>query len=195
MNSTGARDKICLMAETNPNAAIEAAKGIADPWFRCQTLSCAARFINDRDRQNSVMDLAFAAANQTLEPNRIVTVSAWPLEVLCMHGNYERLATEIARLVHIIETEPHPVRRNDALLMVLQNITAGPAESFNVVLEAFRNACRAAHGGWKTDRNLRDAARLLANRADSQAALELVNMITKPRARRQALRMIAQGDY
>lgn len=129
---------------------------------------------------------AFDSAAEQEDPNPIVSVSAWPLGVLCDYGDHDELARETNRLIGIIEKESHPIRRADGLFLVLKFTRQGPWNVVKCVLDAFRSACEAGHG-WKRDRDLRDASEWIAPR-DHEEALRLVELIEQPRVRRQALR-------
>jgi len=84
---TQQRDRVASIAAADPEAAVALAVKIADPWFRCQALSIAAVHVPDRRRRERAIDQAFAWANDLDEPNRVVTVSSWPIKALALTGN------------------------------------------------------------------------------------------------------------
>jgi hypothetical protein len=126
---------------------------------------------------------------ETGEPNRIVTVSAWPLKVLCLNGESKELKMEIDRLLAIISKEPSPVRRLDALNYMLGAIVSGPKEYFLKVFEHFKNACLEPLEGVR--RNKRGESALatfipILAHIDHKLASELIEQIRGPSLRELA---------
>ena len=141
-----------MLAATQPQRALELARAIADPWFRCQALSIAALHTTDRRVQGRAIDDSFASANELREPNRVVTVSAWPLKALALTGNATRVRYEVARLLAIISTEASPVRRADALRYLLGGVSASTMAVARRVAEEFAAACLAPLESGKRNR-------------------------------------------
>lgn len=81
------RNRVSAVAKTKPVEALALARSIRDPWFRCQALSIAALHVPDRRSHNSAFDDAFSAANELGEPNRVVTVSSWPVKAMVLAGH------------------------------------------------------------------------------------------------------------
>jgi hypothetical protein len=181
------RGEVDRLAPTDVDRALAIARGIRDPWFRCQSLAMVARFLDDR-RRPAVLSEAFKAADELDEPNRIVTVASWPIEVLVEFGPRDRLHQTVDRLLGVIATESHSLRRADALNMVLHRVW--PVTDVRIqVLGQFRAACAAGHG-WRRDRLLRWTAQRLAE-VDLAGATELVAMIEEDKIRRRAAREVA----
>src|SRR5437763_967031 len=103
------------MSNVKSNEVLKAARDIRDPWCRCQALAEVAEHCSNTAAKNRVLSEAFEAALEMREPNRVVTVSSWPLKVVCKSGQEVRLKSEVSRLRGIIAAEPSPVRRADAL--------------------------------------------------------------------------------
>lgn len=143
-----------------PQQAItaDAAHQIADPWYRCQELArCAER--RSSEERLPLIDAALAAARELESPNRIVSVAAWPIRVLAGTAP-DRCAHEIRQLIATAETEPHHLRRADAL----QLLAASTAE-FPLLLELVVPALvEALVGGRGTriDRCIHDTFDLVA---------------------------------
>jgi len=163
------------------------ARAIREPWYRCQSLALVARVLDDR-RRPGVLTEAFQAADEQSEPNRIVTVASWPLEVLAELGPRDRLRRETERLMAVIATEPHNLRRADGVAAVLHRVWVVP-DVRAVALGPFLAACAAGHG-WRRDRLLRRTAQRLAG-IDVAAAIDMVAMIEEDRVRRLAAREVA----
>jgi len=187
MAGTKGRGEVHRALPGDVEGGLTIARAIRDPWFRCQSLALVARFLDDR-RRPGVLTEAFKAADELLEPNRIVTVASWPIEVLAELGPHDRLRQAVDRLVGVIATEPHSLRRADALGAVLHRVWP-VADVRSRVLGEFRAACAAGHG-WRRDRLLRYTAQRLAE-VDLTGANELVGMIEEDRVRRRATREVA----
>lgn len=192
MSPTKLRNRAFAVAAADPQGALAIAHSIDDPWFRCQALAAAAEHTRDDNARRRILADAFRAANATREPNRIVSVSAWPLRVLYNVGDWRTVSAEIDRLLTVISQEPHPTRRNDALYWIWHLIRPQQVSApFARVLDAFREACMAGHG-WKRDRNLQSMAVYLRDILP-QESTALAALIERPRIRRQTERMLDLG--
>lgn len=192
MSDTAIRDEAYRIAPTKANAAATLARTIQDPWFRSQALAIAAKHTAGRPKRLALIHESLNAASALTEPNRIVTVSAWPLQVLHQFNEDMLVAEQLDRLLKIIANEPHPTRRNDALFSIWRLLLPSPRGAFRGLLEAFRDACAAGHG-WKRDRNLQVMAGYLKE-YDLEESLRLAKMIEKPRLRRQTFRQLGFVD-
>jgi hypothetical protein len=172
----------------NVDGALAAARTIRHPWYRCQGLALVATHIEDDRLRVSVVDAALRAADEMAEPNRVVTVASWPIEVLAVRGPRDRLRREVKRLQDVIAAEPHSLRRADALSSLLQRAWPDP-ECRASLLGSFRAACADGHG-WRRDRLLRHMAQRLAE-SDVAGAEGMVAMIEEDRIRRRAEREVA----
>jgi hypothetical protein len=142
-SATQERNRVASLAASQPQKALELARTIADPWFRCQALSIAAVHSTDRRAQGRAIKDAFASANELREPNRVVTVSSWPIKVLVLAGNNARVPHEVTRLLSVISTEASPVRRADALRYLLGSVSASTTAVARRVAGEFAAACLA----------------------------------------------------
>ena len=75
----------------NLEGALVAAREVRHPWYRCQSLSMVAMHVSDPRLRLSLVDEALRAADEMEEPNRIVSVASWPVEVLAAAGPRVRL--------------------------------------------------------------------------------------------------------
>ncbi len=152
-------------------------------WNRCQGLAEVAQGVQDRDDRARLLQEAFANADDCQEPNRVVTVGAWPLRALLDTGELEWFERELDRLLRVILAEPNPFRRQDGLYALL--FVDAPQLSFDRTLDLFCAACREAQ---KTQTMRRVAE--YVSRAHHAKAVEVCQLIREPRRRRQALRAI-----
>jgi len=186
MSATTERDAVIQMASSNPENALRRARGIDEPWFRCQALTFVAAAENDPKARERLVREALSAADEQSEPNRIVTVSAWPLRVMSRSGTQDALEKEVRRLLGIIATEPHAVRRADALFMLLDKLRDGPREVFLRLLDAFQAACLAMPAKAKKKEWLMRNGVEIAATVAPQRARALADLIHRPMLRRQA---------
>lgn len=135
--STQQRDRATQLAQSDPRGATDLARKIGDPWFRCQALAHVAIHSGDA----AVLEEAFAAARELVEPNRHVTVAAWPLKALAVHGDERAVRVESERLLGVIAQEPSPVRRADALRMIFGAVAATHRRIALDVARALAEAC------------------------------------------------------
>jgi hypothetical protein len=186
---TQQRDHVAVLARTNPAEALELARTIEDPWFRCQALSFAAEHGPDPRFQLRAIDEAFAAASELSEPNRVVSVSSWPVKALALTGHLSRVASEVDRLIQLISTEPSPVRRADALRALLEAVSRAPATVAVRVAQEFSAACLAplknGQRNPKGESHLEDCLPAIA-RIDSDLAWDLRTRLTALRSERAA---------
>src|ERR1043165_7689554 len=112
------RARATALAETDADAAADAAYRIRHPWYRCQALTAAAEAQQDKLRAMRLIDDAFRAAKEQDEINRIVTVACWPLRV-CVRLASEIADAALAELLVTASREPHTLRRGDALHALL----------------------------------------------------------------------------
>jgi len=127
-----------------------------------------------------VLNEAFAAAWKLAEPNRVVTVAAWPLRALLDLGESDWFGCEVGQLLPVILEEPNPFRRQDGLAALL--FTDAPVKWRNRVLEHYLEACADTQ---KTLTMTRMAEYL--NRVDHAAAVRVARLIAVSRRRRLTL--------
>ena len=129
-----------------------------------------------------------AAAFAQTEPNRVVTVAAWPVsEMVARHS--PDTAAIVARLLTTIEPEPNPVRRGDALLTLLGAVFPVP-DLRHAVLAPLLAAVGSAKG-WKSRRIAQFTALQMAE--ESRAAAEAIVAGMPPsREQRRAGKMLEE---
>ena len=181
------RGNVGHLLRSNLPEALRIARSVEDPWYRCQSLAAVAGATQDPRERRELVEESFRAAEQQSEPNRVVTVSAWPMEVLARDLPAEEIEARIERLADRLSAEPHAVRRCDALFMVAYQLRDGALRPFVYAAKRFAQEAREGHG-WKRDRNLRDLAVLLWDRGERALAEALRDEIEEGKLRRQAAR-------
>jgi hypothetical protein len=184
------RTLVGRLAVSEREKALELARSIADPWYRCQSLANVAWHLDDPRQLKKVIGEALAAAYEHKEPNRIVTVAAWPIRVM-VEKRDRRLSSAVDELLQKIETEPNPVRRAHALLLLFQAVYSDP-ELRALVLEPLLRACDQMKS-WRRPIILCDLAMVLAI-DDPARAEQVIEMIGEGQRTRQARRYIAGGQ-
>jgi len=192
-SATQQRDRAAELAKQQPEPALHLARAIEDPWFRCQALSHVARYLASEAERSAVLTEAFLAGSKLGEPNRVTTVSAWPLKVLAITGQSAPLEIETERLLAIIATESSPVRRADALYVLGGAVIGAGRELVLRVLRAFISACLQPLQNGK--RNRKGESLLVSylpaiQRLEPNVAQDLLGRLT-PAHREQARSRIA----
>ena len=191
---TQQRNRVAAIAKTKPDEALKLARSIDDPWFRCQALSIAAVHVPNRRARKVAIDDAFSAANELDEPNRVVTVSSWPVKALAMAGEMASVSSEVARLLQVVSTESSPVRRADALRYLLGSVSSAPTGVASRVAREFAAAClvplRSGKRNSKGESNLETCLPGIA-RIDSAFAQSLLARLPPTRSERTACAMQA----
>jgi hypothetical protein len=171
--------------------ALDIARNISDPWYRCQSLAEVAWHLKDQRQLRKVIEEALEAAYEQKEPNRIVSVAAWPVRVMVKQRD-PRLGPVVDELLHRIQTEPNPVRRADALLLMFE-ATYHDSELRAVVLAPLLRACEQMNS-WKRPRILSEVALVLAI-DDPTSAAQVVEMMGECRRSRKTRREIAAAEW
>lgn len=192
MSVMSERDQAMSVAKRDPSKALALATKINDPWYRCQALAAVAKYTEDKRGREAILKDAFEVATQCKEPNRIVTVSAWPLRVLCDQQNVVLVKREVERLLSVIAKESHPTRRGDGKLALIWALHRGPKDVLMTVVERFKETCQQGHG-WKRDRNLYEVA-LLIKKHDRSKAKELLELIEDAGKKRNAPQKLEAED-
>jgi len=97
-------------APTDYKAALSRTRRIDNAWYRCQSLAFVVPHCLDFDEKLSILAEAFDAALSLGEPNRIVTVAAWPVGALVADGMHELLAEKVEILPQYPGPDPARVR-------------------------------------------------------------------------------------
>jgi len=183
------RARVALLATQDPPAALEAARHITHPWYRCQALANAAEHIRERKLALKALQEALDAADEQRAPNRVVTVASWPLRVLVVLGEDARVRSHLDRLMQRIAGEPHPIRRMDGQMALLAALKGCAPEVSNPIFEALLKTLRGAHG-WRRDNMLGELAGMLLQRDKSERGWALVDECELPREARKVRKML-----
>lgn len=180
-------DKLSL---TDPQQALNVARAIRHPWYRCQALSRVAEVWGTRAQKIEVLEEALAVAGEQTEINRIVTVSAWPLRVMVGVAP-NAMAAHLRRLVTLAETELHTLRRADALSALAFSVRTEPP-LLAEVSSSLVNALLSGHG-WRIDRLIRDAVELLKD-SKPDVTQKLIEHHSEGQKKRAFLKTLSRGS-
>ncbi len=117
MSATDERAKVSHFAQIDNGRALQTARKISEPWYRCQSLAEVALYAPDDAVARSANE-AIAAAKADSDAYRRVAACAWPLRSLAERGRTEDAKRLLNKLVNDIEQEPHPVSRLYALILL-----------------------------------------------------------------------------
>jgi hypothetical protein len=194
VNPTSTRDFIARIAAREPQRALDLARTIDDPWFRCQALSTTALHLASSTARRRAIDEALSAASELTESNRFVSVSAYPVKVLAIQGRFERVAIEVDRLLTVIATERSPVRRADALRLLFGAVIHAKHPVILRVVEALASASLqpllSGRRNKKGESLLAECLPAVA-RIDRRVAEELLARLPAARADRVRERMLS----
>jgi len=185
------RDLVGELAETEPLRALEVARSISEPWYRCQSLAQVAWHLEDRKQSEKVIREALAAAYEHIEPNRVVSVASWAVRAMVKQSD-RRLGSVVDELLQKIQREANPVRQADGLLLLFEAVFY-ESRLRDLVLDALLVACEQMNS-WKRPLILSDIALVFA-RDDPDRAAQIIDLIGEGRWSRKTRREIATGKW
>lgn len=139
-------------AERNPREALKIARKIRHPWYRCQALSAVGGAWDGKVETIEILEEALCVAKEQSEPNRIVSVSRWPLQVMS-EVSPQKAAIFVPELVSLANTEPHTLRRADALYSLAIAFESLPDVRALIVPSLVSSLLAGV--GWRIDRLIR----------------------------------------
>jgi hypothetical protein len=185
------RNLVSQLAVSEPLKALEAARSISDPWYRCQSLAHVAWNLEDRKLSEKVIAEALAAAYEHDEPNRVVTVASWAVRAMVKKSD-RRLSSVVDGLLDKIQREANPVRQADALVFLFEAVFYEPRVR-ELVLNALLRACEQMNS-WKRPLILSDVALVFAL-DDPNRASQIIDLMGEGRMSRKTRREMAAGKW
>jgi hypothetical protein len=104
------RREVERLAQNDPVQALQVARSIDHPWYRCQAIASIVEVNPSAESAEDLLDEAFAAAYSQDEPNRVASVSLWPLRLLVNRGS-SKATVRTEELLKEITREPHGLRK------------------------------------------------------------------------------------
>ncbi|HEY3445684.1 MAG TPA: hypothetical protein VGK67_04930 [Myxococcales bacterium] len=189
-DSTRLRDSAMALAKaTKHAAALEIARKVAEPWFRCQALAGVARYAPDA----SVVALAkeaVRAVERSDDPYEFVGAMAWVLRALLERGRGDEARRQLAAAIGLAPKIANSTSRADALFLVVQAVWPEP----ELRARAARSLVAGAGIGQskKAGAVLRQVALMLATAGDD--ASYVVAAIADEKYRRTAERRLLERE-
>jgi hypothetical protein len=181
------RSEVDRLCASDLGSALKVARAIKHPWYRCQATTSVAKSCASKSQSHRLLLEALSAAYEQTEPNRVVSVAAWPLRML-IQIDPDGSIPIIEKLLLVISQEPHSLRRLDGIASMFYSV-ARNTNARNLIKPALTQAANEAKG-WRTERIVASLAtfchpidpdfakRLLSNRPPSQhlrQALKKIN--------------------
>ncbi len=164
------RAEVARLAQRSAGEALSLARKIGHPWYRCQAIASVVEANPSIREAEVLLAEALEAAYCQDEPNRVASVSFWPLRLLAKQ--FPALAAEnTTRLLSVIAEEPHGLRRLDGLCAILGAVVS-QSELRQQVLAPLLEAAQVS-SGWRTERLLNGAIQALIP-YDRHVALSLL---------------------
>ena len=115
------RELVKKLVASEPTRALEVARSISEPWYRCQSLAQVAWTLDDRKQYEKVIKEALAAAYELDEPNRLVSIASWAVRAMVAKSD-RRLKSVVDELLDKIQLQKNPVRQADALFFLFEAV-------------------------------------------------------------------------
>jgi hypothetical protein len=188
------RSQVAETVKTNLDKALKLARTIPDGWYRCQSLAEVAFYTASKSNFRELVREALQAAEETRQPNRIVSVSAWIIWVMAKRKDVrdEEILPIVEKMLEIMRIEAHPVKRSDALFVLFEAIYSR-RNLREMVLNPLLSACREMNS-WKKSRTLGDIALVLAV-DDLKRAETVLEMIEKESKKKSLRREIEENKW
>lgn len=185
------RNLVSQLAPSEPLKALEIARSIPDPWYRCQSLAHVAWNLADQKQAETAIGEALAAAYKHDEPNRVVTAASWAVRAMVKKSD-RRLRSVVHELLDKIQREANPVRQADALVFLFEAVFY-EQRLRELVLSALLRVCEQMNS-WKRPLILSNVALVLAI-DDPNRASQIVDLIGEGRMSRKTRREIAAEKW
>jgi hypothetical protein len=191
LTPTHLRDQACDLACQDTESALQVARQIDDPWFRCQALAWIGRFASE-DKRITILDEAINVSRAIEDPYRSVAVSAWPLRAFIELGETAKANTLWLGILGKSDNIENPVSRSDALFLLWQSVFDWESAVRQEVQQRLLASCRDAKS-WKSPDTLKLAAFIRASESQ-EAAIDFVRKMPEGKAKRSALSRIEAGE-
>jgi hypothetical protein len=189
---TRERDEAMQLAKVDSQAALDAARRISEPWFRCQALAGVARYAPNDSVALRVAEEASRGAEEALSAYEPVAAVAWPVRALVERGYAHEAESMMRRALVRSEQIANHVSRVDALFLLVQAGWAARGDAWISAVAHLVAATRTA-SSWKVPGVLRDLVLMLAG-SGRDFGPTLANM-PEGKHRRQAENRLAAKEF
>jgi hypothetical protein len=171
------RARVGDLLKRDKAAALAEARQIEHPWYRCQAIAEVAQYDLQGPQAVPLLVEALDAAYSQDEPNRVACVACQPLGYL-VQIHQEMAADHTDRLLKIIATEPHGLRRLDGLCAIVIAVRSA-SQLRQLALRAFESTAKSSRG-WRTERIMNSVIQTIAE-VDRDAAMKI--LLDRPNTR------------
>lgn len=181
------RAEVDQLAVQSPKEALVIARKIQHPWYRCQAITSIVEANPKRFDAVEILEVALSAAYSQAEPNRVASVSFWPLQPL-VQTNPSLAEKHTKKLLQIIGEEPHSLRRLDGIRGILRGVWDNQSLR-ELVLKPFIETANVCPG-WRADRIVSYIARDLLP-FNQPLAMQLLKSRPENRFGKQILKQLS----
>jgi hypothetical protein len=189
---SGARDRAARLAKAGNAAALEAARGLVTPFARSQGLARVARYAQSDAEVVAIAREAERALARAVDPWEAAAGLALPLAALTERACFREASALLERALAAAERVPHPVRRVDALFLLVQAGWSLPRAGPDAAVRRLVAVASRAQSG-KTEAVLRDVVLMLAGAGRDVSGPLAV--FPEGRARRQVERRLQEQAW
>lgn len=190
MQGVAARADVALLASRSASEALALARTIQHPWYRCQAIASIVEKNRSLSAAEALLNEALDAAYSQDEPNRVASVAFWPLVLLVQHDPL-RAAEHTSRLLGIIASEPHGLRRLDGLCAILSAVVSVPKLREEVLSPLLETA--KVSSGWRTERLMNGVIQVLIAH-DRAAAMSVLQSRPTTRFTRESRELLLSAS-
>ena len=166
--TTQDRELAHRLSGSEPEKALEAARKISDPWFKCQAISQVARYWPRADYKRLLKE-AVDAADSHNDIYKQVAVSAWPIRAYLERGDASPAKVLVQRYTTAATRIENMGSRSEALFLVFQATKPFAPDLWQPMFWALVAATEPVLA-WRQRRNIRDAIAMVAQ--DGRALVE-----------------------
>lgn len=175
MNPTAARSLANQLASERPQEALNVARSITAPWFRCQALAQVARYWPD-ETYVRILKEAVDAADQQDQIYNQVAVSAWPIRAYLERENSASAKPLLSKGISAVRSITNMGSRSEALFSIFQAAKPFDVDLWQPVFFALVEASEPALA-WRQLRNLKNAVAMVAT-SNSDIARQSLKKLT-----------------
>jgi hypothetical protein len=190
--STGERDRVAILAKSNHASALQAARLIASPFMRSQSLAWVARFAPTAGEVLDVAREVEKALESAQDDWEAIAGVAWAVRALAERGREGDGDAMLLRAVRASNRVENPVRRIDALFLLIQAGWTAAGRGWHAAVETLVESAGTAKSG-KAEAVQRDLVLMLAGAGrDYTTALA---GLAEGKAKRQVLRRLSAKEF
>jgi hypothetical protein len=190
--NTGERDRVATLAKSNHASALQAARLIASPFVRSQSLGWVARFAPTEAEVVDIAREAEKALESAQDDWEAIAGVAWAVRALAERGRERDGDAMLLRAVRASDRVENPVRRIDALFLLIQAGWTAAGRGWHTAVGALVESAGMAKSG-KAEAVQRALVLMLAGAGRDYTAV--VTGLAEGKAKRQVLRRLSAQEF